>query len=193
VFENAEINTIKNIAVLTVLYFFTTWFNITVWKCWLPASKQVLYLRKFLFWNTYNFSSKTLVEFLQRKLNLVYFHFFSLFPEWMCQKLFNIKDGICFFEVRGAYNFVRAQCTADFRYEEKWRSFTNFKAIFGHQYLFFWPLCILRRGEGASRHNVYFLVFHVFSVLTNLNIRAQLGSVTHGLQSELYNFHDVSK
>jgi hypothetical protein len=37
-------------------------------------------------------------------------------------------------------------------------------------------------GEsGASWHTFYFLVFPTFSVLTNLNIRAQLGSDTLGL------------
>jgi hypothetical protein len=57
----------------------------------------------------------------------------------------------------------------------------------------FWPLAFLRRREGASWHNVYFLVFHIFSVLANLNTRAQLGSDTLGLQAELYNFHAICK
>ena len=57
----------------------------------------------------------------------------------------------------------------------------------------FWLLAFLRRGEGASWHNVYFLVFHIFSVLANLNIRAQLGKDALGLQSELYNFHAIYK
>jgi hypothetical protein len=37
------------------------------------------------------------------------------------------------------------------------------------------------------------LIFHIFSVLANLNIRAQVGSDTLGLQSELYNFHPIVK
>ena len=57
----------------------------------------------------------------------------------------------------------------------------------------FWQLAFLRRGEGTSWHNVYFLVFHIFSVLINLNIRAQLGSDTLGLQYELHDFHAICK
>jgi len=57
----------------------------------------------------------------------------------------------------------------------------------------FWPLSFLGRGEGVSRHDVFFLVFHDFSVLANSNIRGHLGSGTHGLQSELYNFHAICK
>jgi hypothetical protein len=52
----------------------------------------------------------------------------------------------------------------------------------------------LHEGErGDSWHTFYFLIFHIFSVFANLNIRAQLGSDILGLQSELYNFHAISK
>jgi hypothetical protein len=47
-------------------------------------------------------------------------------------------------------------------------------------------------GErGACWNTFYFLIFHIFSVLANLNVRAQLSSDTLGLQPELYNFHAV--
>jgi hypothetical protein len=49
------------------------------------------------------------------------------------------------------------------------------------------------RREGACWHTFYFLIFHIFSVLANLNIRTQLGSDTLGLQPELYNFHAIYK
>ena len=49
-------------------------------------------------------------------------------------------------------------------------------------------------GErGASWHTFHFFIFQIFSVLDNLNIRAQLLSNTLGLQSELYNFHAICK
>jgi len=49
-------------------------------------------------------------------------------------------------------------------------------------------------GErGARWYTFYFLIFHIFSVLANLNIRAQLGSDTLRLQPELYNFHATYK
>jgi len=49
------------------------------------------------------------------------------------------------------------------------------------------------RGEGAGWHTFYFLNFHIFSVLANLNIRAQMGSDTLRLQPELYNLHAICK
>jgi hypothetical protein len=46
---------------------------------------------------------------------------------------------------------------------------------------------------GTSWHIFYIVIFHIFSVLANLNIRAQLGSDTLGLQSVLSNFHAICK
>lgn len=49
------------------------------------------------------------------------------------------------------------------------------------------------RGSGACWHTFYFLIFLMFSVLVNLNIRAQLGGDTLGLQPGLYNFQVIYK
>jgi hypothetical protein len=138
----------KNIAVSTVLYSFINWLNISVWKFWLPASQQFLYHTKFLYWNTDKLSSKALFKFLQRKLNFVYFHFFCLLPECVCQHWLNITDGMCFIERRGPYDFVRAsaQHTSDMRTSE--RASQNLKRFFDTNTCF-WPLAFLCRGEGG--------------------------------------------